>query len=173
MATAARVLTDRAERVDPSAYWELFTNLTKREVKGRYSQSFFGFAWAIAQPLATMAVFTLVFSGWATSPPTAWRIPSSCAGLVPGSSSEQRQLQDDDSFNAGIVTNIFSARDFLSRKCRRGCSTSSRPRLARAHGVPGVPSHDGPCSCRDVRAFGAVYNGRDAHRRRSTSSIAT
>jgi len=37
-------------------------NLTKREVKGRYSQSFFGVAWAIAQPLATMAVFTLVFA---------------------------------------------------------------------------------------------------------------
>jgi lipopolysaccharide transport system permease protein len=31
-------------------------------VKGRYSQSLFGIAWAIAQPLATMAVFTLVFS---------------------------------------------------------------------------------------------------------------
>src|SRR6476659_7007928 len=63
MATATlRALSDRADRVDPSAYWELFVNLTKREVKGRYSQSFFGFAWAIAQPLATMAVFTLVFS---------------------------------------------------------------------------------------------------------------
>src|SRR5712691_11695405 len=37
-------------------------NLTKREVKGRYSQSLFGIGWAIAQPLATMAVFTLVFS---------------------------------------------------------------------------------------------------------------
>lgn len=60
--TAVRELTDRAERLDLKAYWELFANLTKREIKGRYSQSFFGFAWAIAQPLATMAVFTLVFS---------------------------------------------------------------------------------------------------------------
>jgi len=55
-------LTDRAERINPAAYWELLLNLTKREVKGRYSQSLFGFGWAIAQPLATMAVFTLVFS---------------------------------------------------------------------------------------------------------------
>ena len=47
-------LTDRADRIAPSAYWELLMNLTKREVKGRYSQSFFGIAWAIAQPLATM-----------------------------------------------------------------------------------------------------------------------
>jgi homopolymeric O-antigen transport system permease protein len=55
-------LTDRAERISPAAYWELLMNLTRREVKGRYSQSLFGAGWAIAQPLATMAVFTLVFA---------------------------------------------------------------------------------------------------------------
>jgi lipopolysaccharide transport system permease protein len=55
-------LIDHAEPIPPGAYWELLMNLTKREVKGRYSQSFFGVAWAIAQPLATMAVFTLVFA---------------------------------------------------------------------------------------------------------------
>jgi ABC-type polysaccharide/polyol phosphate export permease len=60
--TAARTLTDRAERIDPAAYWELLMNLTRREIMGRYSQSLFGFGWAVAQPLATMAVFTLVFS---------------------------------------------------------------------------------------------------------------
>jgi lipopolysaccharide transport system permease protein len=58
----ARTLSDRAERVGAKAYVELLLNLTKREVMGRYSQSLFGFAWAIAQPLATMAVFTLVFA---------------------------------------------------------------------------------------------------------------
>jgi homopolymeric O-antigen transport system permease protein len=56
------VLSDRAEHVGIAAYWELLVNLTKREVKGRYSQSLFGFGWAIIQPLATMAVFTFVFS---------------------------------------------------------------------------------------------------------------
>jgi lipopolysaccharide transport system permease protein len=55
-------LTDKPERISPAAYWELFMNLTRREVKGRYSQSLFGAGWAIAQPLATMAVFTLVFA---------------------------------------------------------------------------------------------------------------
>jgi lipopolysaccharide transport system permease protein len=59
---AVPVLSDRAERVGAAAYWELLLNLTKREVRGRYSQSFFGFGWAIIQPLATMAVFTFVFS---------------------------------------------------------------------------------------------------------------
>jgi lipopolysaccharide transport system permease protein len=62
LSAPALELTDRAERIAPSAYWELLVNLTKREVKGRYSQSLFGFGWAIAQPLATMAVFTFVFS---------------------------------------------------------------------------------------------------------------
>ena len=55
-------LSDRAARISPAAYWELLMNLTRREVKGRYSQSLFGAGWAIAQPLATMAVFTLVFA---------------------------------------------------------------------------------------------------------------
>src|SRR5206468_2518786 len=54
-------LLDRNERLSVAAYMELLSNLTKREIKGRYSQSFFGFAWAIAQPLATMLVFTFVF----------------------------------------------------------------------------------------------------------------
>ena len=59
-------------------------NLTKREVKGRYSQSFFGVAWAIAQPLATMAVFTLVFSRLAKMPSGGAPYPLfAFAALVP------------------------------------------------------------------------------------------
>jgi lipopolysaccharide transport system permease protein len=79
-----RPLTDRAERLTPAAYWELLMNLTKREVKGRYSQSFFGVAWAIAQPLATMAVFTLVFSRLAKMPSGGAPYPLfAFAALVP------------------------------------------------------------------------------------------
>ncbi len=54
--------------MSPAAYFELLMNLTRREVKGRYSQSLFGAGWAIAQPLATMAVFTLVFARLAQMP---------------------------------------------------------------------------------------------------------
>ena len=32
--THRRELTDHAERVKPSAYWELLMNLTRRELKG-------------------------------------------------------------------------------------------------------------------------------------------
>ena len=77
-------LTDKAERVSLPAYWELLMNLTKREVKGRYSQSFFGIAWAIAQPLATMAVFTIVFSRLAKMPSDGVPYPVfAYAALVP------------------------------------------------------------------------------------------
>ena len=55
-------LTDKPPRMSAAAYFELLMNLTRREVKGRYSQSLFGAGWAIAQPLAMMAVFTLVFA---------------------------------------------------------------------------------------------------------------
>lgn len=79
-----RQLSDRPERISPSAYWELLVNLTKREVKGRYSQSLFGVAWAIAQPLATMAVFTLVFSRLARVPSGGVPYPIfAYAALVP------------------------------------------------------------------------------------------
>jgi len=57
-----RTLSDRAASVNAAAYWQLLMNLTRREVKGRYSQSLLGIGWAVAQPLAMMAVFTLVFS---------------------------------------------------------------------------------------------------------------
>ena len=59
-------------------------NLTRREVKGRYSQSLFGIAWAIAQPLATMAVFTLVFARLANMSDGGVPYPVFVyAGLVP------------------------------------------------------------------------------------------
>lgn len=67
-----------------SAYLELLVNLTRREVKGRYSQSFFGAGWAIAQPLATMAVFTLVFARLGQMPSDGAPYPLfAYAALVP------------------------------------------------------------------------------------------
>jgi len=83
-AAGTRNLIDHAERISAGAYWELLMNLTKREVRGRYSQSFFGVAWAIAQPLATMAVFTLVFSRLAKMPSMGAPYPLfAFAALVP------------------------------------------------------------------------------------------
>jgi ABC-type polysaccharide/polyol phosphate export permease len=47
------------------AYRELVFFLALRDVKARYKQALFGFAWAIAQPVAGVAVFTFVFRGLA------------------------------------------------------------------------------------------------------------
>lgn len=81
---AERVLTDHAEGISLAAYWELLVNLTRREVMGRYSQSLFGVGWAIAQPLATMAVFTFVFSRLAKMPSGGVPYPVfAYAALVP------------------------------------------------------------------------------------------
>lgn len=77
-------LTDKPERLSVAAYVELLMNLTRREVKGRYSQSLFGAGWAIAQPLAMMAVFTLVFSRLGQMPSDGAPYPLfAFAALVP------------------------------------------------------------------------------------------
>ena len=82
--SSTKTLSDRPERVSLSAYFELFMNLTRREVKGRYSQSLFGAGWAIAQPLATMAVFTLVFARLGSMPSGGAPYPLfAYAALVP------------------------------------------------------------------------------------------
>ncbi len=82
-ATSAPALTDRPDRISLAAYGELLLNLTRREVKGRYSQSLFGFGWAVAQPLATMVVFTLVFSRLANIVSDVPYPVFAYAGLVP------------------------------------------------------------------------------------------
>ncbi|MDP1571549.1 MAG: ABC transporter permease [Vicinamibacterales bacterium] len=77
-------LTDRPARLSRTAYVELLMNLMRREIKGRYSQSFFGAGWAIAQPLATMAVFTLVFARLGQMPSDGAPYPLfAYAALVP------------------------------------------------------------------------------------------
>lgn len=70
MSVDVAVIDSRA-RFAPSAlfhllrYRELLLALTVREVKARYRQSLLGVSWAIAQPLALMFVFSLVFSRFA------------------------------------------------------------------------------------------------------------
>jgi lipopolysaccharide transport system permease protein len=40
---------------------ELFTNLTLRELRSKYKRSFLGWTWSLANPLAIMTVYTVVF----------------------------------------------------------------------------------------------------------------
>lgn len=51
-------------RIDPRELWlyrELAYFLALRDLKLRYRQTFFGIAWAILQPLAGVAIFSIVF----------------------------------------------------------------------------------------------------------------
>jgi len=41
---------------------ELFLNLTLRELRSKYKRSVLGWTWSLLNPLATMAIFTVVFS---------------------------------------------------------------------------------------------------------------
>jgi lipopolysaccharide transport system permease protein len=48
---------------------ELFLNLTLRELRSKYKRSFLGWAWSLANPLATMLVYTIVFKYFLRSGP--------------------------------------------------------------------------------------------------------
>jgi lipopolysaccharide transport system permease protein len=49
-------------------YRELLGFLVWRDVKVRYKQTVLGAAWAVLQPLTTMAMFTVLFGQWAKMP---------------------------------------------------------------------------------------------------------
>ena len=83
-------------------------NLTKREIKGRYSQSVFGVGWAIAQPLAAMAVFTIVFSRLGRMPSSGVPYPIfTYAALVPW-------FFFSNSVNSGTVS-LVTYRDIVGK----------------------------------------------------------
>jgi len=50
------------------AYRQIFSALAARDIKVRYKQTVLGVAWAVLQPLATMALFTLIFGRFAKIP---------------------------------------------------------------------------------------------------------
>src|SRR5580693_3789750 len=49
-------------------YRELFYILSWRDIKVRYKQTVIGAAWSILRPLATMIIFTVIFSRLAKLP---------------------------------------------------------------------------------------------------------
>jgi lipopolysaccharide transport system permease protein len=73
--------------LDPRELWayrELFLLLAWRDVSIRYKQTALGAAWAIIQPLATMAIFTVLFGRLAGMPSDGIPYPLfAFAGLLP------------------------------------------------------------------------------------------
>lgn len=99
-----------------AAHRELIFSLTYRQIYARYRQSVFGMAWAILRPVATVLVFTLVFSYIAKFPSDGipyplfvfgallpWTLLSSALGAGVPSLSNQ----------ANLVAKIYFPREIL------------------------------------------------------------
>ena len=50
-------------------YRELFYNLTLRELRSKYKRSVIGWGWSMINPLAMMAIYTIVFAVLLRTPP--------------------------------------------------------------------------------------------------------
>src|SRR4051812_48490125 len=54
---------------------DLAINLTLRELRGRYKRSVLGWTWSLLNPLATVAIYSLVFGFFlSVDPPTGHRV---------------------------------------------------------------------------------------------------
>lgn len=93
--------------------WELVYFLTWRDVKVRYKQTAIGVAWAVLQPLTTMAIFTALFSRVANISSDGVPYPIfALAGLLPWTYFSQAIGRSGTSLvsNAGLVTKVYFPR---------------------------------------------------------------
>ena len=98
---------------DTWSYRELLYFLTWRDVRVRYKQTAFGAAWAIAQPLATMLLFTLVFGRLAKMPSDG--LPYALfayAGLMPWTFFSNALTTSSNSLvvSSGLITKVYFPR---------------------------------------------------------------
>ena len=92
---------------------ELLYFLTWRDIKVRYKQTALGVAWAVLQPLATMAVFSLFFGRLARMPSEGVAYPLfAFAALVPWTFFANGLMQGANSvvLNQNLVTKIYFPR---------------------------------------------------------------
>jgi lipopolysaccharide transport system permease protein len=97
-------------------YRELLYFLAWRDVKVRYKQALFGAAWAVAQPLFTMAIFTLFFGRLAGVPSGNMPYPLfSFCGLVAWMYFSSTLTQAGNSLvsNSSLLTKVYFPRALL------------------------------------------------------------
>ena len=97
-------------------YHELFSSLVYRAVHSRYRQSALGLAWAILKPLATVLIFTVVFSYIAKFPSEGIPYPLFAFGaLLPWTFFTTAVNSAVPSLvnNAGLVTKIYFPREII------------------------------------------------------------
>lgn len=93
---------------------ELIRTLAERDIRARYKQSFFGFAWAIVTPLLTVFVFTVFFKriGKIDTGPVPYALFSYVA-LVPWSFFVASVSSGSGSliFNSSILNKVYCPRE--------------------------------------------------------------
>jgi len=96
------------------AYRELLRNLVVRDLKVRYRNSFFGFLWALGNPLLMMGVFTVVFTVlW---PQEVYKFPVFIlAGLLPWNFFTSSVMGAITSItgNAHLIKKVYFPREIL------------------------------------------------------------
>jgi lipopolysaccharide transport system permease protein len=94
-------------------YRELLYFLAWRDIKVRYKQTAIGAGWAVLQPLATMAIFTLIFGKLAKMPSDGLPYPIfAFAGLLPWNYFSQALTRSGTSLvgNAGLISKVYFPR---------------------------------------------------------------
>ena len=95
---------------------DLFYTLTVHRVRVRYKQSLLGLGWAVLQPLATMAVLTIVFA-YIARVPTGGEpyVLVALAGLVPWTTFSNALSSATQSLvsHAQLVTRVYFPREIL------------------------------------------------------------
>ncbi len=97
-------------------YKELLYILTWRHIKVRYKQSFLGIGWAIAQPIATMVLFTIIFSVFLKVPSESVPYPLFVySALLPWTFFSASLIQATNSLtgNTPLVTKIYFPREII------------------------------------------------------------
>ena len=103
-------------RLDLAAIWhhrELLYFLVWRDVKVRYKQTAIGAAWAILNPLLTVAIFTLVFGNFAKIPSDGLPYPLfAFAALLPWTYFAEALRRSSASLvgNAHLITKVYFPR---------------------------------------------------------------
>ena len=94
-------------------YRELLYFLTWRDIKVRYKQTVLGAAWAVIQPLLTMAVFSIFFGKLAKMPSDGIPYPIfAYSGLVPWTFFAQGLSQSANSLvgNSNLIKKVYFPR---------------------------------------------------------------
>lgn len=97
-------------------HWDLLYTLTLHRIRVRYKQSFVGLGWAVLQPMATMAVLTVVFAYIARIPTAG--VPYvliALSGLVPWTCFANAISTSTNAIvsHANLVTRVSFPREIL------------------------------------------------------------